>query len=391
MSTATTNSFGRFRNGALVIGLLGVIGAIVAAVAGAGDFFESYLFAFLFWLGLSLGSFVLLIVQHMAGGSWGAMIQRPLEAGSNMLLLMAVLFVPLLFGMGSLYIWTDAAFVDAHPIVQAKAGYLNVPFFIARAVAYFAVWIGGALLFLRGSARQDEDAARAGRIGYGLKRSSGLWIILYVLTMTFAMTDWGMSLTPEWFSGMYPVIFMIGQAISATAFVIGVVVLLATFVPEVNELLTAKRLQDLGNFLMAFIMFWAYVSVSQLMIIWSQNTIETNPYYVLRLNTGWSWAMAFLLLFGFFAPFGILFSRWVKRKRAALVAVAVWAIVVRLVDLFVIVVPAFGREGFPLQLTDVLLWAGLGGLWLAGFAWALARRPLLPLHDPRLAKVAHHG
>lgn len=383
-------NFGRLRTGALVVGAVGVVGALVAWALGAEHFFQSYLYAFLFWLGLSLGCFVLLLVQHMAGGSWGAMIRRPLEAGVSLLPLMLALFVPLLFGLGSLYEWTHVDFVEEAPLVAAKRSYLNVPFFLLRAALYFAVWIGGAFLYLRGSRRQDEEAALSGSIAYRLRRSSGLWVVLYILTMTFAGVDWGMSLTPEWWSGMYPVILMIGQAISSMAFIIAVIVLLAGVSPAIDALLTPKRLQDLGNFLMAFILFWAYVSFSQLIIIWSNNVVETNPYYVLRLQTGWAWAMAFLLLFGFFAPFAILFSRWVKQRRRALVAVAAWAIVVRLVDLFVILVPAFDREAV-LQLTDVLLWLGLGGIWIGAFIWALARRPLLPLHDPRLPKVAPHA
>lgn len=390
-TTSREPTFGRVQTGALVVGAVGVVGAILTAWLGGEHFFQSYLYAFLFWLGLSLGCFVLLVVQHMAGGSWGAMIRRPLEAGVALLPLMLLLFVPLLFGLGDLYEWTHAEAVAESPIVAAKTSYLNVPFFVLRAVLYFAIWIGGAFLFLRASRRQDEAPADSGRIGYRLKRASGLWIVLYVLTMTFAAVDWGMSLTPEWFSGMYPVILMIGQAISSIAFIIAVIVLLARVSPAIDELLTPKRLQDLGNFLMAFTMFWAYVSFSQIIIIWSNNVIETNPYYVLRFNTGWGWAMAFLLVFGFFAPFAILFSRWVKQKRRALVAVAVWAIVVRFVDLFVILAPAYERPGFPLQWADVLLTLGLGGLWIGAFFWTLARRPLLPQHDPRLVKAAHHA
>jgi hypothetical protein len=381
---------GRIQAVSLLVGGLALVAALVLALLGDGEtFFQSYLYAFLFWLGLSLGCLVLLFVQHLAGGSWGAVIRRPLEAGVAVLPVMALLFVPLLFGLGSLYEWTHPEFVEAHPIVAAKIGYLNVPFFIVRTVIYFAIWIAGALFFLRLSNRQDRELDSSGSIGYRMKTVSAVWLVIYVLTMTFAAVDWAMSLTPEWFSGIYPVILMIGQAITAISFIIVVMALLAGRVPAINELLTAKRLQDLGNFLMAFTMFWAYVSFSQLIIIWSNNTVETNDWYVVRLNTDWNYLSAFLLAFGFFAPFMILFSRWVKRKRAALVTVALWSIVVRLLDLFWILVPTYGREGSPLALLDLALLVGLGGVWLALFARSLASRPILPLHDPRLAPDPH--
>lgn len=373
----------------LLVGAVAIVAALALALLGGNGFFQSYLFAFLFWLGLSLGCLVLLFVQHLAGGSWGALIRRPLEAGVAVLPVLAVLFVPVLLGLGSLYEWTHAEYLESHPIVAAKTAYLNVPFFIARAVLYFTIWIAGALFFLRMSNRQDREVERSGSLGYRMKAVSAVWIIIYVLTMTFAAVDWGMSITADWYSGIYPVILMIGQAMTAISFIIAVMVLLAGSVPAINELLTAKRLQDLGNFLMAFTMFWAYVNFSQLIIIWSNNTVETNAWYVVRLNTDWVYLSAFLLAFGFFAPFAILFSRWVKRKRAALTVVALFAIFIRVVDLFWILIPSFGRSGSPVTPLDVLLLIGLGGLWLAVFARSLASRPILPLHDPRLAPDPH--
>lgn len=382
----------RWGRTAFIVGAAGlVLAVIVGFLSGATSFFQSYLFAFIFWVGLALGCLVMLSVQHLAGGSWGALIRRPLEAGAMVIPIMAGLFIPLLFGLGNLYEWTHAEYLAAHPLVAAKTAYLNVPFFIIRSVLYFIIWSYGAWYFFRASQRQDVDAATSLRIGFRLKSAGAAWIVIYVLTMTFAMVDWSMSLTPEFFSGIYSVIFMIGQAISAVCLVIFVMVGLAAVNPKVNELLTAKRLQDLGNFLMAFTMFWAYASFAQLIILWSNNIVETNPYYVLRFSPGWRAVGLFLIFFGFAAPFAILFSRWVKRKRRALVMVAIWAIFIRLLDVYFIVVPNYGREGFPLHLLDVLLLVGIGGIWLGAFALLLGSRPVLPLHDPRLLKPDHHA
>ncbi|CAN5838554.1 hypothetical protein BH24DEI2_BH24DEI2_05740 [soil metagenome] len=382
----------RWGRNALIAGVVGLVAAVVVAfLSGAGAFFESYLYAFIFWTGLALGCLVMLAVQHLAGGSWGALIRRPLEAGALLIPLMALLFIPLLFGLGHLYEWTHADYVASHPTVAAKAAYLNVPFFIIRSALYFAIWTYGAFYFFRASQRQDRDEATSLTLGFKLKSAGAAWIIIYVVTMTFAMVDWSMSLTPEFFSGIYSVIYMIGQAISAVCFVVFVMVALARANPKVDELLTPKRLQDLGNFLMAFTMFWAYTSFAQLIILWSNNVIETNPYYVLRFSPSWRVVGLFLIFFGFAAPFAVLFSRWVKRKRRALVAVAVWAMFIRLLDVFFTVIPNFGREGFPLHLLDVLLLVGIGGLWLGVFSLVLSSRPVLPLYDPRLLQPDRHA
>ncbi len=381
----------RARNLFLVAGAVGVILALIMALAGtggAGLFYESWLYAFLVWIGASLGCFLLLTVVHMAGGSWGSMILRPLEAGVATLPLMAVLLIPVLLGIGHLYEWSDPAYVEASPLVGAKAGMLNTPFFIIRSILYFVIWILGGYLLLRGSDRADGDAS--GSVWFRLKTAGTVWLPIYILSFTFAAIDWGMSLDPEWFSGIYPTIMMAGHAITGIAIMVLVTVGVARFNPRIDALLNEKRLQDLGNFLMGFMMFWAYVSISQLMIIWSNNTLETSPYYVARLTGSWETVAMILTAFGFFAPFVVLFSRWVKRKRMALALVALWALAVRMLDLYWIVIPSFERAGSGFQWLDIILVLGMGALWFGYFLHRLASRPLLPSNDPRL-QGAEHG
>lgn len=384
----------KFQTIALGIGVIAVVGGAVLGFfgqGGAAGFFQSYLMSYLFWLGISLGALVMLFVQHMAGGPWGPLIARPLESAATVIPLMALLFVPVLLGAGDLFPWTNAAYVAEHPTVAAKQEYLNMPWFVVRSVAYFAVWIGAAMLYRRGSLDQDAAGEAAGTIGYKLRNAAGLWFVFYVLTMTFAGFDWAMSLTPTWFSGIYPTILMATQAITGIAFMIIVITWIANRNATVDALLTPRRLQDLGNFLMAFTMFWAYVQVSQLIIQWSNNVVETASWYVLRFSPEWLGVSAFLLFFGFFAPFFILFSRWVKRKRRTLVMVAIWSLLMQALNYFWFLAPTFGREGFALTLADVLLFIGIGGIWLAAFARQLASRQVLPANDPRLvAAVSEH-
>lgn len=382
---------GKAQIGGLVVGAVALLVAVILGFAGhAEGFFQSYLFTYLFWLGISLGSLMLLFVVHLAGGSWGALISRPLEAAAGAVPLFALLFLPIVFGMGDLYPWTDAAYVAAEPTVAAKTAYLNTAFFIVRAVIIFAVFTLGAFLYRRLGKRQDDDSATSARTGYRMKNLSGLWVVVYILTMTFAAFDWAMSVTPTWFSGIYPGIIMASQVISALAVVILVMVNLARVNPTIDKLLTPKRLQDLGNLLMAVTMFWAYTQISQLIIQWSNNVVETATWYTLRLGPEWVGLSAFLLFFGFFAPFMILFSRWVKRTRRALSVVAVWALVVQCLNYYWFLVPAFGRAGFQVRLLDVLLLVGLGGIWVAVYARALAARNVVPANDPRLLKVVEH-
>src|SRR5690606_15810498 len=151
----------RLQTTALGVGVIAVLGAAVLGFFGDGQFFQSYLMAFLFWLGLSLGALVLLFTQHLAGGPWGPMIARPLESAATLVPLMALLFVPVLIGARELYVWTDPAYVAGHPTVAAKSEYLNMTWFVIRAVVYFVVWTAAALVYRRTSLRQDEEQGKA--------------------------------------------------------------------------------------------------------------------------------------------------------------------------------------------------------------------------------------
>lgn len=378
---------------ALALGVIG-LAAGLAGTLGNGGLPGAVLMGFVFWVGLSVGGLGLLLIDHMAGGSWGAVIRRPLEAMVSALPVALLFFLPIAFFIPQLYPWADAAYVEAHKLVAWKAGYLNATWYVLRSVIYFALWLLAAWIYLRGAREQDAaDLGRAGLIGYRLKATAAAWLVVYVLTMTLAVTDWTMSLTPEWWSGIYGLIFMIGQAIAAMSLVILTMVWLARRSPRVDGLLSEKRLQDLGNFLMAFIMFWAYVNVSQLIIQWTNNIVETNTFYVLRLyEQPWQGLGVYLLVAGFFLPFLILFSRWVKRGRAVLAFMAGWALLNQALHVYWYVAPEIGRAGLP-GFGDVAIFLGLGGIWFAAFLRSLGARSVVPERDPRLlaAEHAHHA
>jgi hypothetical protein len=151
-----------------------------------------------------------------------------------------------------------------------------------------------------------------------------------------------------------------------------------------------NHLNDLGNFVLASVMIWAYFSFSQFLIIWSANLPEEAAWYDHRSHGGWQWVGMLLVAFQFVLPFLLLLSRRVKRKASLLTAVAVLLLVMRLVDLFWLIVPAFYPEGFHLHWLDLTLFVAVGGGWLAIFIRELAAKPLLPLRDPQLEEFVSH-
>lgn len=376
----------KVRSLALLVGVVGIVLALVGAVFDTHAFFRSYLFGYLFWVGITVGALAVTMLHHLVGGAWGFLIQRMLEAATRTLPLMAVLFLPVLFGIHDLYHWSHAEAVETDPVLQHKAGYLNTPFFILRAVLYFLVW--GLLAFLINRWSREQDSTRVGWISNRLMMISGPGLVLYVITTSFAAFDWGMSLDPHWFSTIYGLLFVVGQGLSTFAFM-----LVALFFVRRETILfeaaSTDRIHDLGKLLLAFTMLWAYINLSQFIIMWSGNLPEEIVWYVQRLNGGWQWISLALAMFHFVLPFLVLLSRYTKRQMRTLASIAAWILFMRVVDLFWLITPSEERATLGLHLTDLAAPVGIGGIWVAVFLWQLGRRPLLPLHDPRLEEVFH--
>ncbi len=368
---------------AAVVGLL--LAGVGFAMGGLERFYQAYLVAYTFWLGVALGSLALLMVQHLTGGAWGVVIRRPLEAAASTLPVMALLFLPIVPGMHDLYHWTHPEALS-DPVIAAKAAYLNTPFFLARAAFYFAVWIGISQLLLKWSKEQDAtgDPVYASKLSY----LSAPGLLVYTLTVTFAITDWLMSVNPHWFSTMWGPLFMVGQALGALAVAINVLVLLSTTAP-MNRVLNTSHFHDLGKFLFAFLMMWAYLSFSQFLIVYSANLQEEVPHYLARWQGGYEYVTIALILLHFVVPYVILLSRDVKRDTTRLRVVAAWLIVMRLVDHYMQVAPEF-HETLSVSVIDVALPIALGGIFLTLYAMRLKSQPLLPLHDTGLEKALTH-
>jgi len=291
---------------------------------------------------------------------------------------MTILFLPIVLGIHSLYEWSHKEVVAQDIILQHKSPYLNPTFFIVRAAGYFTLWLIMGWLLNRWSAEQDRTGDPS--IIKRFQQLSGPGLIIYALTITFASTDWVMSLEPHWFSTIYGMMFMVGQTLTTLAFVIAVLALLAD-TPPLSNFLKPEILNDLGNLLFAFIMLWAYLSFSQYIIIWSGNLPEEIPWYLRRSRGGWQWIAVALALFHFAIPFFLLLIRRYKRRTRVISAIAVAVVVMRLVDLMWLVVPAH-EPAFHVHWLDLATLAGIGGLWVTGFSRQLRKRSLLPLGDP---------
>ena len=380
---------------ALKVGAVGLVACAFGYGVDHDHFFRSWLIAYLLFLGIALGSMGLLMVQHLTGGAWGV-FRRVFEASSRTLPLMAALFVPIVFGMASLYPWSHPDLVEHDRVLLHKATYLNSVFFVIRALVYFVGWTLIAWTLSRWSRQQDEGDMS---VNLRLRYLSGGGIVFYALTATFASVDWVMSLNPYWYSTLFGFLFVGGQGLSALAFTIIVSALLVRR-PPVDTLFRASHFHDLGKLSLAFVMLWAYFNFSQYLLIYAANLVEEIPYFLVRTSHGWQYVAILLVVFHFAVPFSLLLSRDNKRMPHRLVWVALAILVVRYADLIMLVSPEFDaaganlhmavgepEAGFHLHWLDLAAPLTVGGLWLWMFFTQLAQRPLLAFRDPCLREA----
>ena len=374
----------RFRQRAFIVGGLFLIILVIGGLFEREQVLQSYLFGFTFWLGISVGSLALLMLQHLTGGGWGLVIRRVLEAATGVLPLMAVLFIPVVLGAHKLYPWTNPERIANSPVLKGKIGYLNLSFFSLRAALYFAIWLTLAFFLNKWSLEQDGTADQD--VTKRMRLLSGPGMVLFVFTVTFAAIDWYMSLEPEWSSTIYGFIFVAAWSMNALAFVIVAMATLSKHEP-MNHIVAPLHFHDLGKLLLALVMLWAYFAFSQFLIIWSGNLPEEIGWYLVRTHGAWGAIILSVVILHFALPFLFLLSRRLKRDPNKLVFVAGLVLIMRLIDLLWMLGPAFTKEHFHVSWMDVVAPVAIGGLWLAMFALQLSKRSLIPINDPQYESV----
>lgn len=388
--------------------VMAVIGLVLCGLGyamGPQAFFQSYLMAWLFWGGATIGCLGLLMLHHVVGGGWGWVIRRFLEAGTKLLIPMLILLIPVLVtaavpSLGALYAapggWAHAD-AATDEILKQKAAWLNPMRFIGFTVVCFLIWTGWAGK-LRGISaildqRHDAKAANDGNV-WG---AAGLLVM--VITITFTTVDWVMSLTPHWLSSIIGLLYCAGNVLSALSLLLALVGYLGAGKPLVEEV-GSKYFRDLGNLMLALVMLWAYMTFSQYLIIYSANIAEEAPWFNARKYGGWGILSLGLIVVHFALPFAVLLvGSGIKKNPKKLGHVAMFIVFMRFLDLFWWVAPNFRKSLWDLNPADLGAPLLLGGIWLALWAGKLSSMSSVPVvspYDPRVEAnlhevVSHHG
>ena len=375
---------------AFAVGILGlVLTAVGAFVGDARAAAHSYLFAYVYWVGISVASIIMVAVFHTAKAKWMTVLRRAMETMAISVPIFAVLFLGLIPALKLLYPWVPGSELASHMNelerhhMESKHGYLNLNFFYVRQVIYFVVWTFVSHRLYGWSTKQDEG----GELMLTVKQrflSPGSLPFL-ALTITFAAFDWLMSLTPLWQSTIYGVYYFAGSFLAAFC-----VLTLATVNAQGSKdlygnLVTTAHYHNLGKLMLAFVAFWAYIAFSQFLLIWIANLPEEASWYHVRIFGDWKLVSIALFFVQFLIPFGILLSRNLKLQPRKLAGVAVYLLAVHAVDLYWLIFPAYDDAHPTLPWTLFTAFIGVGGI-AVGFALFRARgRYTVPVKDPYIA------
>ena len=373
----------------LGIGAVALIASLVGLFLGeesAKQFYHSYLVAYMFGLSLVLGAMFFVLIQHLSRAGWSVVVRRLAENVMGAMPLMALLFVPLIFGHGTLYHWVHLSHLapgDAgyDPVIAGKTGYLNSTFFFVRVALYFAVWIGIARWFRKTSIQQDQTGDPA--LTLKMARVAAPCMLLFALSLTFAAIDWLMSLDPHWFSTIWGVYYFAGSFMSFMA-MMALLLMWLRGKGLMTDTVTTEHFHDVGKLMFAFMVFWTYIAFSQYMLIWYANLPEETLWYQHHLEGNWNSIGETLMVGHFLVPFAFLMSRHIKRARATLAVGAVFLLLMHLIDMHWVVMPMLHHHGLHLTWLDFTTVIAVLGLLTGVVLRNVQGASLVPERDPRL-------
>ncbi len=361
-------------------GALGV--SLVGWALDAHQFYISYLIGWVFCLSLALGAMFFVLIQHLTKARWSVVVRRLAESLGWSVPLLALLSIPIFFGIHDLYHWSHEDVALHDPIIAGKTAYLNVPFFMARLVIYLVVWTLIAYRLYSLSLR--EDLTGDPEIKFAQRKTSAWALPVMAVTVSFAAFDLLMSLDPHFFSTIFGVYFFAGAFWTVHALLAFIGITLQRGGRQLKGVITREHYQDLGKFMFGFTVFWTYIAFSQYMLIWYGNLPEETIWYRHRLEHGWGWHSAMLLILHFIVPFFVLLPRATKRSLPVLAVMAVWFFIMQWFDLHWLAMPALKPEHAGFHWLDFTCWIGLFGVFMGGYLYRLSRHSLVPQRDPYL-------
>lgn len=365
----------------LALAAIGALVGIIGAVLDTPHFFRIYLVAFLLWGGAAIGCLGLVMLNHLVSGRWSYATQRLAEAGARTMPLLALLFIPIALGLGNIYPWAGES-AELLKLKGGKADYLVPSFFVVRAYIYFATWTILAYVLTNWSYKNDELDHMSDQMRHRERNFSAVGIVIYMLTVSLAAVDWTLAITPEFFSSAWGWLELARHAAIALP-VLVILLALVWHLTPVSQAVNERVTLDLGAILTASLLAWCYLAGISFIVIWSANIAFNAQWYTPRMTDTWGTYSTILIVLHAIALFALLLPGF-KRNRPVLVGLAGFMIVLRVVELYWVVMPNYST-GVDIRWWDLGLIFAIGGLWLAALLWFYGQQAPVPVHHSSLA------
>lgn len=364
--------------------IIGVLSFLIGLEREPTRAWASFIHNHFYFMSLAVGGLFFAAIQWITNAMWSAPVRRLSEAFTAYLPAVLVGMLILFFGIHHLYRWSHLEHVAGDMVLEGKSGYLNVSFFMTRNVIAILLWFFFAKKMVGNSLKQDST--RNANLTLNNRFLSPIFLILFGLTFTMVSFDLLMSLDPHWFSTMFGVYCFAGMFYSNLA----ATCLLTLYLKSKDKLegfVNENHLHDLGKFMFAFTIFWAYIGFSQFMLIWYANLPEETGYFIHRFHGRWAYVSVFLLVGKFFLPFFFMLPRAAKRSPKMLWAMGWWMLIAQWIDVLWMVQPEFSPEGPVFGWTEVGITLGFVGLFGLLVFRFLGKHSIVAIGDPRLPEA----
>jgi len=366
--------------------LLAWAASLAGYASNHDQFFQSYLVAFFYAFSIAIGAALFVMIQHLTGSAWSVPVRRIMENIMMSLPILAILFIPLAFGVHALYEWSHPEFV-AKEVLKLKVpvyeAYLNQKLFYFRAIAYFAIWSFWAWRLYSNS--KSQDTSKSLLPTFSNERWSAPGMLVFFLTASLASVDWVMSLNPHWYSTMFGVYCLAGGAWGFFALLTFIFLRFRANGIMVNSV-TTEHYHDLGKWMFALTIFWAYIAFSQYMLIWYANLPEETIFFKVRRTGTWEGVSGILLFGHFMITFLVLLARSSKRTLNVLRFATVWILTMHYIDIYWLVMPNFQKSGVAPSWVDLAALAAVMSTLALAFWLRLRKVVIAPVGDPRFKK-----
>jgi len=366
---------------------IGALGFLASVFHDKERAWYAYLISYYYFTTLAIGGLFFCAILSATKAGWSANIRRFPEALASFLPAVFVGAIVYLFGACHVYEWLNKEVVAKDVLLQHKSGYLNFTFFAVRIVAFTALWVFYKCKIVGSSTKQDESGDES--LTTKVVPWAVSFLVVFALSFSLFSVDLLMSLQPHWFSTIFGIYCFGGMFQSSLAAMILIVIfcmkrgLLKGYVDE-------NHLHDLGKFMFAFTVFWAYIAYSQYMLIWYANLPEETIFFIARSKGSWAGVSVALILFRFIVPFLFMLPRWVKRNPDYLKWAAYLILVMQFVDIYWLSYPTYSHEGIAFGLPEIVAWIGFAGVFLFMIGRFLGKYAIVPLKDPRQHESLHH-